>query len=182
MNSKKIVYSAIVCIGTILLSSLIVSCGCDDCGPMPIIKEPYFVNATDEDVTVTVDIPIADGYTTSGKQYFKTIIPGDSLTRESTSSQYVQEDGFYVPANDECGLVIGSCGSPTVSLEFRFLGAPERCISFTGPVKDSINDPRSWNAYEEGGRIYDSDHSFVLPLKYIFKITEAMKDTASLCE
>jgi hypothetical protein len=174
MNSTKTIHSVILYIGAILTSSLIMSCGCDDCGPMPIIKEPYFVNITDGDVTVTVVIPYRGA---PEERISGTIHPEDTLKNNRN------EGDFFIPTDDECGLVIGGCDSNRpVSLEFRFLGAPERCISFTGPVKDSINDPRSWNAYEEGGRIYDSDHSFVLPLKYIFKITEAMKDTASLCE
>jgi hypothetical protein len=180
MNSTKTIHSVIVCIGTILISSLIMSCGCTDCGPAPTTKEPYFVNATDGDVTVTVDIPAFDGkyYTVVESKIFKTIQSGDTLVRK----RYYENDGdFFINVDAECGLVVEDCASPTVSLEFRFLGDPEQCISFTGPVIDSINDPRSWNAYEDGGDINNYD-IFMRGIKYIFKITEAMKDTASLCE
>ncbi|MDR0518145.1 MAG: hypothetical protein LBH25_14000 [Fibromonadaceae bacterium] len=137
-----------------------------DCGNSDE-KLPAYANKSGETIKI---IAIVGGY-----PYEKLIANGDTL-------HYAEEEWYRsIPADigySSCTSIVffGSCNMPT-RMELHFLGDPQKCLIFDGPIEHDGIDMRSWNSYEKGNEIPDWT-DWVTSVEYVYTITPEHREMA----
>jgi len=127
----------------------------------------------ESEITVKIVAIVEDyfGLDRVDNKYEKFINDGDTL---HFSKENITE--WYIPNEYVCGLVSYDCNKP-IRMELHFLGAPEKCLIFNGPIKDNETDMRSWNSYKKGEEIIDYGGPS-RAYEYIYTITPEHKAMA----
>jgi len=151
MNKLKIILLACV------LASII-GCGCEDCNSAE--KLPAYANKSGE----TVKIITITEYDPKGEKF---IANGDTLHNYSN-----EERPVFCPL----GYNLPFCRS-NIRVELYFLGEPQKCLIFDGPIKNDKVDIRSWDSYKKG-KIIDDWASIEGGEEYVYTITPEHKAKA----
>jgi hypothetical protein len=166
MNKLKIALLAyVLCSLTGCWSCLFIS----DCGN-PDDRLPVYANKSGETVKI---VSIVRDY--RHHYYEKFIANGDTLHYETES----MEDEWFVPYIRNCGLIVyWNCDEPIpIRMELHFLGEPEKCLIFDGPIKNDGFDMRSLSSYKRGKKI-DNWADYWEGIEYVYTITSKHKEMA----
>jgi len=160
MNKLKIILLACVLCSVIDCSIFDECFGATDCGNGDE-KLPAYANKSGE----TVKIITITEYDPKGEKF---IANGDTLHNYSKEERPVFCPGGYD--------LQPFCRS-NIRVELYFLGEPQKCLIFDGPIKNDGFDIRSWDSYKRGKRI-DNWADFWGGMEYVYTITPEHKARA----
>ncbi len=153
------------------------SCGCDDCGEAPVVKEPYFINQSGSEILFHTFIMIDSLHIDSFSIHMN---HGDTLHRQFSVEQ-TDSLLFFVPSEEKsCGLFLHECDVNSVTIRVEFI-KDKKCLIYSGETNETVPDMRLWSSFsiKEDIPNYDSfvrgvRYELIIDTSYYFKATECM--------